>query len=62
MKIKENDPDTLQILDELDEEWVEHWLAATNKKNTETNLTTIVYPQEEIQSRIAPKKPRFSTK
>jgi hypothetical protein len=38
---KENDPDTLQILDELDEEWVKSWRKAASKKNSATSTLAI---------------------
>jgi hypothetical protein len=46
MKAKENDPDTLQIKDELDEEWVAKWKKATSKKASHTNEFTILVPQQ----------------
>ena len=33
MNCEENDPDTLQLLDELNIEWVKDWRKAINKKS-----------------------------
>jgi hypothetical protein len=33
MKYEENDPETLQLQDELNTEWVKQWNKATKKKN-----------------------------
>ena len=51
MSLKENDPDTLQILDEIDEEWVKLWLKATDKNFAKENeFVTIVYQEAELYS------------
>lgn len=34
MELEDNDPDTLQLKDELDSEWVNLWHKSANKKNT----------------------------
>ena len=50
MNTKENDPDTLQIRDELDEQWTKRWRKATSKAIPQTKgVTIIVPPQEEIR-------------
>ena len=40
MNPKENDPDTLQLLDELDPEWVNLWHENKNKKEPTTKQLT----------------------
>ena len=60
MSIQENDPDTLQILDEIDREWVKLWLKATGKKTANRHkFTTFVYQEEELCSQNLRKKPIF---
>ena len=59
MKTQENDPDTLQVLDELDKEWVGQWLKATRKKRIEKNELTITIRQEKVSSPILQMKPIF---
>ena len=60
MSIKENDPDTLQILDEIDEEWVKLWLKATGKKtDKKIEFATIAYQEELLYSWNLRKKPIF---
>ena len=46
MNAKENDPDTLQLLDELDEKWVKQWRRATTKKNKTNELKLTVFLQQ----------------
>ena len=46
MNPQENDPDTLQILDESDKEWVKLWRKAKLKKTT-SNTTIYVVPNQE---------------
>lgn len=41
MNREENDPDTLQLQDELDADWVKLWRRATNKKRPNTNGITV---------------------
>jgi hypothetical protein len=51
MNTAEKDPDTLQILDELESEWVRQWRKATNKKTVNPHeMTLIVVKQEKIPS------------
>jgi hypothetical protein len=51
MNRKENDPDTLQLRDEMDPEWVDLWHKATTKKKpTKKQVTSIVNPPK-TQSR-----------
>ena len=51
MSIKENDPDTLQLQDEIDEEWVKLWLKATDKKTgKKIQFATISYQEELLYS------------
>jgi hypothetical protein len=40
MTPEENDPDTLQLLDELDADWVRRWQIAANKKKPAENEST----------------------
>lgn len=51
MRLEENDPDILQLLDELDKEWVKLWRkTARKKKSSAKDITFIVIPPEkEIQ-------------
>ena len=52
MNLEENDPDTLQLLDELDADWVKLWRRATNKKKSVTNeLTFNVIPHKQTIQR-----------
>jgi hypothetical protein len=46
MNTKKNDPDTLQILDELDEKWVKQWRRATTKKTKKNELKLTVFLQQ----------------
>jgi hypothetical protein len=49
MDYKENDPDTLQFLDELDTDWVKLWLRAANKKSAANELPfNIILPKKAI--------------
>jgi hypothetical protein len=54
MNWEENDPDTLQLLDELDTDWVKLWRRATNKKKATTKELTfnVIRPQKEVQRSI----------
>jgi len=36
MNLEENDPDTLQLRDEMDSEWVELWRRCKNKEKSIT--------------------------
>ena len=57
MNTEENDPDTLQILDELDEKWVRLWRKATSKEATQAiELTTIVFSPEETHATVRANK------
>jgi hypothetical protein len=49
MNPKENDPDTLQLLDELDPEWVNLWHENNNKKEPTTKQLTfdVIPPKKE---------------
>jgi hypothetical protein len=51
---EENDPDTLQLLDELNLDWAQRWHKITNKnKSPKTELSLILIPtEEEKQVRI----------
>jgi len=47
MSEEENDPDTLQLLDELNVDWVRRWRKKVNKKTSITNeLTFTVHMPE----------------
>jgi hypothetical protein len=51
LNTNENDPDTLQIQDELDEKWLRNWRKAISKRNSRKNgLTVMVSPQEKARS------------
>ena len=56
MNWEENDPDTLQLLDELDTDWVKLWRRATNKKKSTTNELTfnVILPKKAIQPSARP--------
>ena len=49
--MKDNDPDTLQLSDELDTEWVKLWRRATKKKKSAQKELTlnITLAEKEIQ-------------
>lgn len=51
---EENDPDTLQLLDEMNYEWVSGWRKKVNKKNAaDSGLTFIVaIPEKEAPNEI----------
>jgi len=51
MDSEDNDPDTLQLKDELDTEWVKRWHNATNKKRSAPNEITInvILPKKKPQ-------------
>ena len=49
MELQNNDPDTLQLKDELDADWVKLWRKATNKKNTtKKQITFAAIPTSKI--------------
>ncbi len=53
MNPREDDQDTLQIFDELNEEWVERWRKATKQKTTKTkDYCQFVCPQDETKPEI----------
>jgi hypothetical protein len=62
MNLEDDDPDTLQLKDELDPEWVNLWHKATDKKRATTKQLTfdVIPPKKAIQqnSRLQPKKNR----
>ena len=62
MNLEENDPDTLQLLDESDPDWVKPWHKATTKKKSITNeLTLNVIPHKKTiqqSARLQAKKTR----
>ena len=50
MSLEENDPDTLQLLDESDPDWVKLWRRAQNKnKSTTMDLKFSVIPTQKIR-------------
>ena len=49
MNAQENDPDTLQLLDESDKKWVKLWRKAANKQTTANTLELFVLQQETIK-------------
>jgi hypothetical protein len=60
MNQDENDPDSLQLNDELDVEWVNLWYKSVNKKNTtKKQITFAIIP---TKNSIAQKSPRYSRK
>jgi hypothetical protein len=46
MNTQENDPDTLQLLDELNEKWVKQWRRAATKRAKTNELKLTVFLQE----------------
>jgi hypothetical protein len=52
MSIKENDPDTLQILDESDEKWVRHWRKTISKKSVHMKELTMFIPSKETVATV----------
>jgi hypothetical protein len=46
MNQNENDPDTLQLLDESDDKWVRRWRRVLAKKTEQTDFLTIICPLE----------------
>lgn len=46
MELEDNDPDTLQLKDELDTEWVKLWRQPTRKKTIKMQLTVDCIPPE----------------
>ena len=63
MNREENDPDTLQLLDELDTDWVKLWRTSTNKKKTNqkrANFQSYSTRKKPIQwTRLQSKKTRW---
>jgi len=60
LNAKENDPDTLQILDEQNEEWTKRWRKATSQDTSQTTgLTIIVPPQEKARTIVTQTKARL---
>ena len=50
MSLEENDPDTLQLLDESDPDWVKLWHRAQNKNKSATmDLKFSVIPTKKIR-------------
>jgi hypothetical protein len=45
--MKENDPDTLQYLDESDEKWVKLWGIAASKRTIRNKATFMISPLDE---------------
>lgn len=60
MNQDENDPDLLQLKDELDPEWVNLWHKSANKKNTTKKQVTFVVIS--ARSKILQKSLRYSKK
>jgi hypothetical protein len=50
MNAQENDPDTLQLLDESDKEWVKLWRKATREETTPNTLEHFVIQQENTKA------------
>ena len=42
MDTEENDPDTLQILDETEKEWVSQWQSIVKRKKQSDNALTFI--------------------
>ncbi len=59
MNAQENDPDTLQLLDESDKEWVRLWRKAALKETTTNTLEIFVLQQENIEPPLLKTKPKF---
>ena len=49
MNTQENDPDILQILDELDKEWVKNWRRETKKRFSQDELTVFLPLLKEVK-------------
>jgi hypothetical protein len=49
MNAQENDPDTLQLLDESDKEWIRLWRKAALKETTANTSEHFVQQQENIE-------------
>jgi hypothetical protein len=49
MNAQENDPDTLQLLDESDKEWVRLWRKAALKETPANTLEHFVLQQENMK-------------
>jgi hypothetical protein len=58
MNTQENDPDTLQLLDESDIEWIRLWRKAALKESTTNTLEHFVIQQENIK----PQHPKMKSK
>jgi hypothetical protein len=50
MNTQENDPDTLQLLDETDKKWVKLWRKVALKETTSNNLVPIILQQENMET------------
>lgn len=59
MNSQENDPDTLQLLDESDKEWIRLWRKAALKETTTKTLEHFVLQQENIEPRHLKTKSKF---
>jgi len=59
MNVQENDPDTLQLLDESDKEWVRLWRKAALKETTTNTLVHFVLQQENMEPRHLKIKSKF---
>jgi hypothetical protein len=47
LTMPEDDPDTLQLLDELDKDWVKRWRKATKQEAESNDITYVVPPMNE---------------
>jgi hypothetical protein len=59
MDAQENDPDTLQLLDESDIEWIRLWRKAALKDKTAITLEYFVLPQENMERSHLKTKSKF---
>jgi hypothetical protein len=59
MNTQENDPDTLQLLDESDKKWVKLWRKAALKETTANTLEHFVLQQEKMEPRHPKIKSKF---
>jgi hypothetical protein len=59
MSTQENDPDTLQLLDESDIEWVRLWRKAALKDTTANTLAHFVLQQENMKTPQLKTKPKL---
>lgn len=55
MNTEDNDPDTLQLLDEQSEKWVRNWRKAARKKTAPAKGLTIIVPSHEKTHTPIPK-------